>query len=105
VDPETGASVRIALLDAPSSSSFTDGLLLHGTTLYSVENFLNRIAVIDLSKDLLTGTIERYITSPNFDVPATAAFMGGAIYAINARFRMDGSAPPERDDDVVRVSR
>ena len=105
VDPATGESVRIALLNAPFSSPFTDGLLLHGTTLYSVENFPNRIAVIELSDDLLTGTIERYVTSPNFDVPATAAFFGDAIYAINARFRFDGSTPPERDDDVVRVSR
>jgi hypothetical protein len=105
VDPVSGASVRIAITNAPFSSPFTDGLLLHGTTLYSVENFPNRIAVIELSSDLLTATIASYITSPNFDVPATAAFMGGAIYAINARFRFDGSAPPERDDDVVRVSR
>lgn len=49
VDPATGASVRIAVLNEPFSSPFTDGLLLHGTTVYSVENFLNRIAVIDLS--------------------------------------------------------
>jgi DNA-binding beta-propeller fold protein YncE len=105
VDPVSGASVRIELVNAPFSSPFSDGLLLRGTTLYSVENFLNRIAVIDLSKDLLTGTITTYITSPNFDVPATAAFMGGGIYAINARFRMDGSVPPERNDDIVRVLR
>ena len=105
VDPVSGVSVRITLVNAPFNSPFSDGLLLHGTTLYSVENFPNRIAVIDLSADLLTGTIASYITSPNFDVPATAAFMGDAIYAINARFRMDGSAPPERDDDVVRVTR
>ena len=104
VDAATGASVRITL-SAPFASPFTDGLLLHGTTLYSVENYMNRIAVIELSDDLLTGTIERYVTSPHFDVPATAAFFGDAVYAINARFRMDGSAPPQRDDDVVRLSR
>ena len=104
VDAATGESVRISLLNAPFSSPFTDGLLLHGTTLYSVENFPNRVAVIELSGDLLMGTIERYVTTPNFDVPATAAFFGESIYAINARFRFDGSAPPQRDDDVVRVS-
>ncbi|AMY08146.1 Gluconolactonase [Luteitalea pratensis] len=105
VNPVTGESVKIALLDAPFSSPFTDGLLLHGSTLYSVENFPNRIAVIELSDDRLTGTIERYVTSPNFDVPSTAAFFGESIYAINARFRFDGSTPPQRDDDIVRVSR
>jgi sugar lactone lactonase YvrE len=105
VDPRTGASVQIEILNAPFATPFTDGLLLHGTTLYSVENFMNRIAVIELSQDLLTGTIARYIESPSFDVPTTAAFFGSAIYAVNARFRADGSVPPEVDDDVVRVSR
>jgi sugar lactone lactonase YvrE len=105
VDPRTGASVRIETLNAPFATPFTDGLLLHGTTLYSVENFMNRIAVIELSKDLLTGMITGYIESPNFDVPTTAAFFGSAIYAVNARFRLDASAPPEVNDDVVRVSR
>jgi hypothetical protein len=105
VDPSTGASVQIQLLNDPFSTSFTDGLLLHGDTLYSVENFPNRIAVITLSKDLLTGTIERYITSPNFDVPSTAAFFGDWIYAVNARFRLDGSTPPSVDDDIVQVAR
>ena len=41
----------------------------------------------------------------HFALGATAAFFGNAIYAINARFRMDGSSPPERDDDIVRVPR
>jgi sugar lactone lactonase YvrE len=105
VDPSTGASTQIQLLNDPFGTRFTDGLLLHGDTLYSIENFLNRIAVIDLAKDLLTGTIEGYITSPNFDVPATAAFFGDRIYAVNARFRLDGSAPPSVDDDIVQVGR
>ena len=105
VNPATGASVQIDLLNDPHSTPYTDGLLLHGGTLYSNENFMNRLAVIDLSKDLLSGMIERYITSPNFDVPSTSAFFGDSIYAINARFRLDGSSPPSRDDDIVQVSR
>jgi sugar lactone lactonase YvrE len=105
VDPRTGASVRIEIANAPFASPFTDGLLLHGTTLYSVENFMNRVAEIELSKDLLTGTIAGYIESPNFDVPTTAAFFGSAVYAVNARFRLDGSAASNADDDVVRVRR
>ena len=105
VDPRTGASVRIDILNAPFASPFTDGLLLHGTTLYSVENFRNRIAAIELSADLSTATITGYLTSPNFDVPTTAAFFGSALYAVNARFRADGSLPLPADDDVVWVSR
>lgn len=104
VDPTTGESTQIQLLNDPFITEFSDGLLLHGSTLYSVENFLNRIAVIELSDDLLTGTIEGYITSTHFDVPSTAAFFGDSIYAVNARFRLDGTTPPQADDDIVRVS-
>lgn len=104
-DARTGASVRIATLNAPFESPFTDRLLLHGTTWYSVENFSNRIAVIALSTDLLTSTTTGCLTSPVFDVPTTAAFLGSAIYAVNARSRADGSVPPDVDDDVVQARR
>ncbi len=91
---------------APVISTFTDGLLLRGTTLYSVENFLNQIAVIELFRDLLTGSVTRYITWPHFDVPSTAAFFGDAIYAVNARFRFPGQPPAgPADDDIVPVKR
>ncbi len=37
-----------------------DGLLLDGKTLYVVENVRNRIAVVELSPDYLSGTIVRF---------------------------------------------
>jgi hypothetical protein len=41
-----------------------DGMLLDGNTLYVVQNFLNRVAVVDLSADHFSGVITRYITEP-----------------------------------------
>jgi hypothetical protein len=81
-----------------------DGLLLHGKTLYVVENVRNRIAVVELSPDYLSGQISSFITepftsNPATKVPTTIAEFGGALYAVTAGF-----APPS-PDFVVRVSR
>ncbi len=78
-----------------------DGLLRQGTTLYAVQNRLNRIAVIQLSPDYRSGTVTRTIGSQDFQVPTTVAKFGSSLYAVNARF---GTPPtPSTDYTVVRV--
>ena len=79
-----------------------DGLLLDGTTLYVVQAPLNRVAVVELSRDLLSGTVTRYITEPFASNPAvrfpkTIGEFGNALYAVTI-----GSAPPT-PDFVVRL--
>jgi hypothetical protein len=79
-----------------------DGLLLDGKTLYVVQNFLNRVAVVELSPDYLSGIITRYITepftsNPATKVPTTIAEFGNSLYAVTAGF-----APPA-PDFVVRL--
>ncbi len=81
-----------------------DGLLLDGKTLYAVQNFLNRVAVVELAPDYLSGTVERYITEPfasdpAAQVPTTIAEFGNSLYAVTAGF-----APPS-PDFVVRLSK
>jgi hypothetical protein len=81
-----------------------DGLLLEGHTLYVVQNRLNRVAVVEMSPDYLSGRITRYITEPfatdpALKVPTTIARFGDALYAVTAGF-----APPA-PDFVVRLSR
>ena len=101
VDPESGVATLIDL--GGGSVSNGDGILLHGKTLYVVQNQLNQIAVIELSPDLSSGTIETLIASPLFRVPTTIAWFGNSLYAVNARF---GTTPtPDTDYDVVRVPR
>lgn len=101
VDPQTGDATQIDLGGASVTAG--DGLLLQGSTLYVVRNQLNTIVVIDLSSDLLQGTVRDEITSPLFDVPTTIAMFGSSLYAINARF----STPPTPTTTytVVRVPR
>ena len=101
VDPQTGEATQIDLGGASVTAG--DGLLLQGSTLYVVRNQLNTIVVIDLSPDLLQGTVTRQITSPLFDVPTTIAMFGSSLYAINARFTTPPT--PTTPYQIVRVPR
>ena len=103
IDPTTGEAVIIELTGGDGDVRFFDGVLLHGRTLYIVQNRLNRIAVVELSADLSSGTIVGYIEDLEFDVPTTIAEHGRRLYAVNARFGTSGSQPAEYS--VVQVSR
>jgi sugar lactone lactonase YvrE len=99
VDPATGATHLIDLGNAALVNG--DGLLLHGRTLYVVQNRLNRIAVVLLAPDLASGTVSGYLTDPDLDVPSTIDRFGNRLYAVNARF---GTPPqPSTAYDVVQV--
>lgn len=99
VDPETGEATLIDLGGAAVPNG--DGILLHGKTLYVVQNALNQVAVVDLDPHLTSGTIEGTITSADFRVPTTIARFGGSLYAVNARF--DTPPMPDTEYEVVRV--
>jgi sugar lactone lactonase YvrE len=81
-----------------------DGMLLEGNRLYVVQNFLNRVAVVELAANRLSGNITRYITepfasNPSLKVPATIAPFDAFLYAVTAGF-----APPS-PDFVVRLAK
>ena len=99
VDPETGVATRIDLGTGAVPNG--DGILLHGKTLYVVQNRLNQIAVIELNSDFSAGTIETLLTSPFFRVPTTIAMFGNTLYAVNARFGTP--VTPDTEYEVVRI--
>lgn len=108
INPATGETTEIDLGGDVVPSG--DGLLLHGRTLYVVQNFLNQVAVVELDPGLTRGEITRVITSDLFRVPTTVARFGSSLYLVNARF--DVAFPPllggdlqSLDYDVVRVRR
>jgi strictosidine synthase-like protein len=84
VDPATGSAQEIDLGGA--SASFGDGLELVGSTLYAVRNQLNRVAVFRLGAGLVSAQLLGEITSADLNVPTTAAFSAGRLWAVNARF-------------------
>jgi sugar lactone lactonase YvrE len=79
-----------------------DGILLDGKTLYVVQAPLDRVAVVEMSADYLSGVVTRYITEPFASNPATKfpttiAEFGSSLYAVTY-----GPAPPT-PDYVVRL--
>ena len=80
-----------------------DGLLLvDDATLYVSQFDLNRVAVVELSTDLLSGFVTRYITepfqsNPATQFPTTIAEFGSSLYAVTF-----GARPPT-PDFVVRL--
>lgn len=102
VDPDSGTATTIDLGgDAVPNG---DGILLDGKTLYVVQNFLNRIAVVALSADLSTGSVSTSpITSDEFMIPTTVTEFGNSLYAVNARF--DVTPGPDVEYQVVRVGK
>ncbi|WP_454198047.1 SMP-30/gluconolactonase/LRE family protein [Nocardia sp. Marseille-Q1738] len=84
VDPATGATQQVDL--GAETVPGGDGLLLHGSTLYVVQNRLNAITVVTLNHAGTNGTVERRVTDPRFDVPTTVAASGDHLYLPNARF-------------------
>ena len=101
IDPKTGATKLIDLGGTTLPNG--DGILLHGRTLYVVQNQLNKIAVVKLNHSLTRGVVTRTITDSDFDVPTTIAKFGKWLYAVNARF---GTASgPDATYQVVQVRR
>jgi sugar lactone lactonase YvrE len=93
VDPATGVTDEIELTGGDGNVMNGDGLLLRDHTLYVVQNRLNKIAVVRLSKRYESGTVKRYLTNPDFDVPTTITVAAGRLFAVNARF----GTPPGPD--------
>ena len=98
-DTRTGVARAIDLGGADVLNG--DGILLRGRTLFVVQNRLNQIAVIYLSRDLARGRVVSTITDSAFDVPTTIAAHGRHLYAVNARFGTTDPQPAKYN--VVRV--
>jgi outer membrane protein assembly factor BamB len=88
IDPDTGDARIIDL--GGYSVTMGDGLEVHGGTLYVVRNFINTIAELKLGPGLETAALVDETTQDDLsvplDVPTTAAWVAGNLYAVNARF-------------------
>jgi hypothetical protein len=104
IDPNTGGINEIALQDTAGTATSVpngDGLLLKGQTLFVVQNQLDRVAMIELSKDLTSGTVLTRIQDPDFVVPTTMDDHGKRFYAVNAKF---GRPNPNNTFEVVQFA-
>lgn len=101
VGPATGATEVVDLGGETLTNG--DGLLVHGQTLYVVQNRMNTISAFALSTDGRRGTLTTRITDPRFDVPTTVAVFRDRLYLPNARFGIDPA--PDARYDIVAVDR
>ena len=90
VDRKTGRVREVDLGD--ESIPGGDGLARSGRTLYAV-NAASRVTQLKLSRDWLTGTIVRHITSPRFRFPTTVAVAGRRLLVVNSQFGERGGTP------------
>ena len=98
IDTSTGAATPVDL--AGENLGNGDGLLLDGRTLYAVQNRLNTVAVVRMSRDGTSGTVLGRVTDPSFDVPTTVAKFFDRLYLPNARF---GADPPATTFTAVAI--
>jgi sugar lactone lactonase YvrE len=109
VDPNSGEATLVDL--GGDSIPSVDGILLDpghdGYILYAVQNLPNRLTVVHLNTDLLSGSIIDVITDVNFKIPTTLDEFGGDLYLVNARF--DIASPfmpaPGIPFDVIKMSK
>ena len=99
IDPATGVADRLEI--AGTALTGGDGLVLRGSTLYVVRGYgRNSIVVVKLDRAVSRGEVLGELTDPDFDVPTTAAFVAGDLYAVNGQFSTPDPALPT---EVVRV--
>jgi hypothetical protein len=106
VDTETGAASPVAIQGDEQLFPDGDGLYMDGRTLYIMQNFTQKIAVLELSEDLTQGTFVKNLVSDNFAIPTTITGYGDCIYAINTHFlelTAEGADPTLVQTEIVKV--
>jgi sugar lactone lactonase YvrE len=89
VDPATGDAKEIIV--EPSLDGFLDGIVLHERILYiATPGFASpaddRIQVVKLDKDYLTGALLPPIADEDLNGVASAAIFGSSLYVNNAKY-------------------
>lgn len=96
VSPRTGASTEIAGVKVPN----VDGVLVKGDTVWAVQNFSNQISRLRVNFHESTARLREVITSPDFNIPTTAALFDDTLAAVNAKFNV----PNAKTFEVVTVN-
>jgi len=110
LDTASGDVEQIAV-DGPLSG-FLDGIAMHGNTLYIMTPydfpgppvFIDKIQVVELDKDYLSGTLVDEITDPeNLDGVASGAIFGNSLYVNNARYATPFPPAPDTPFWVTKL--
>jgi hypothetical protein len=108
VDTASGEASPLEIEGAEQLFEDGDGLYLRGRTLYIMQNFSDKIAVVQLSGDLSGGEFIKNIPGEGeinpLNVATTIIGFGNSLYAINTNIfeRIFGN-PAEVQSEVVRL--
>ena len=110
VDTASGEASPLEIEGAEQLFPDGDGLYLDGRTLYIIQNFANKIAVVQLSRNFSEGEFIKNIPgegecNPNpLNVATSIIGLGNSLYAINTNFfeRVFGN-PAEVQSKVVSL--
>ena len=108
VDTESGAASPVNIQGEEQLFVNGDGLYMDGRTLYIMQQFTQKIAVVELSDDLTQGTFVKNIVSDDFAIPTTITGYGNCIYAINTNYlelTAEGADPTLVQTEVVKVNK
>jgi hypothetical protein len=106
VDTESGVATPVDVQGEEQLFQNGDGLYMDGRTLYIMQNFAQKIAVVELSDDLSQGTFVKNLVSDDFSVPATITGYGNCVYAINTHFlefTAEGADTASIQSEVVKL--
>lgn len=95
VSPRTGNSTEITGVKVPN----VDGVLVKGDTVWAVQNFSNQISRLRVNFHESTAKLREVITSPDFNIPTTAALFDDTLAVVNAKF----GVPNAKTFEVVAV--
>ncbi len=106
VNTESGVATPVNVQGDEQLFPDGDGLYMDGRTLYIMQNFSQKIAVVELSDDLTQGAFVKNLVSDDFSIPTTITGFGSAIYAINTHFLefiAEGADTTLIQSEVVKV--
>jgi len=106
VDTESGAASPVNIQGEEQLFGGGDGLYMDGRTLYIMQNFAQKIAVVEISDDLTQGTFIKNLVSDDFNIPTTITGFDNCIYAINTHyleFTAEGADTTLIQSEVVKV--
>lgn len=108
VDTASGEASPLQIEGAEQLFANGDGLYLEGRTLYILQNFSNKIAVVQLSGEVTGGTFIKNIPGegePNpLNIATTLIGFGNSLYAINTHlFELIYGDPAMVQTEVVRL--
>lgn len=104
VDLRTGAASAVPVTGGPTITG-GDGLERRGSTLWVVRG-VSDVSVSQLQLTITPSTVSaayvRTLTAPSLDVPSTATFTAGALFAVNARFGV--ASPATATYSITRLA-